>query len=961
VSANFTWLYIGTQDVWCAFLIYLAFSRFGTIKLGKDDEKPRYNDFAWFAMLFTCGVAVGLYVFGVAEPLYFYRQSSTWHSWAYDYTVTKTSVENDAQRAQQAIFMAVYHWGIHGWVPYILLALLVGVVSFRWGMPMTIRSCFYPLLGDHALGLAGDFIDSLSIATTTFGVCTSLGLGVEQLSKGLGFLRKMGCDYKVNCESANGVWLDTTYGANRCFTDNTATAAQEYDTCPATWTLSAEGTTNSYYQIIVYITLIATGSVLLGLDRGIKTLASTAFILGMVVMITIFFSDNTWYLLSIMVQTTGYYLQHILQVGFDCEAFQQLGFELKGPAIAGVGSFVNSYQVNAFWGSTGSESMYGVIVAAGLEANIVNTPACGGQINPCTYGALMATVGAQLAGQGYGVGTVSDAADFLSSIRMSSKSVQEATSTQNAFADFYGRPTPVPCGTNPFSGANLSAVTHTAETAMWFGTAISPLATADPLCPTSLSATDMQKCVDAFTAEWPRCPETTYGDVHTWGTCKSFKISCPIAEAVYDDSNPDFFNWWTIFYWAWWITWAPFVGFFVALISRGRTVREVIFGGFVCPTFFAIMWFSVFGGLAIKMQRTAELALHVHPDVDHAAVTCSEHYSGRDPITPEAKRLADQGYFMLTCFPPKEQIYYLMYPYENRTQFIHFFLWLGLVIYFITSSDSGSMTDDIISASGLSASRIPSWQKIFWCFTEGLVAIGLISTGGTGLSGALKTLQRLSIIIGLPYTFLLCFMVPALYRALKKEAGDQDIIKSKRFNTQLFDILEGFAPKTGSPCPPGKHFASILTGLLVPFLPIKAAFAKIYPKSPTIALLYGAVAQLLWLAWIVLVACEGGFKGLHSIGWLCFMGFNAIVIFTRIETRRVYNVWGSVMDDFFVGLFLWPFVLAQVSMCVETDNKDAQTYFQTADELRTQMEEHADEPGSLPTISKPEGVVSATA
>ena len=107
VSANFTWFYILTQDVWCLFLIYLCFSRFGSLKLGREDEKPRYNDFTWFSMLFTCGVAVGLYVFGVAEPLYFYRQPTTWHNWNYDYHHTKTGVETDAQRAQQAIFMAI--------------------------------------------------------------------------------------------------------------------------------------------------------------------------------------------------------------------------------------------------------------------------------------------------------------------------------------------------------------------------------------------------------------------------------------------------------------------------------------------------------------------------------------------------------------------------------------------------------------------------------------------------------------------------------------------------------------------------------------------------------------------------------------------------------------------------------------------------------------------------------------
>ena len=117
IVANFTWLYILTQDLWCIILIYICFSRFGKIKLGKDDEKPRFNDFTWFSMLFTCGVAVGLYVYGVAEPLYFYRNPTSQHAGGWDYAHTKSSTETDAQRAQQAIFMAVYHWGIHGWVP----------------------------------------------------------------------------------------------------------------------------------------------------------------------------------------------------------------------------------------------------------------------------------------------------------------------------------------------------------------------------------------------------------------------------------------------------------------------------------------------------------------------------------------------------------------------------------------------------------------------------------------------------------------------------------------------------------------------------------------------------------------------------------------------------------------------------------------------------------------------------
>ena len=98
-------------------------------------------------------------------------------------------MNDDDQRANQSIFICFFHWGVHGWIPYILLAINASIVSHRWGLPMTIRSCFYPLIGNHAFGIVGDFIDALSISTTTFGVCTSLGLGVTQLAKGMQFLK----------------------------------------------------------------------------------------------------------------------------------------------------------------------------------------------------------------------------------------------------------------------------------------------------------------------------------------------------------------------------------------------------------------------------------------------------------------------------------------------------------------------------------------------------------------------------------------------------------------------------------------------------------------------------------------------------------------------------------------------------------------------------------------------------
>jgi len=129
-TQNFTWFYIGTQDVWCILLIYLCCSRYGDLRLGKDNERPRFGDFTWFALLFTCGVAAGLYYFAVAEPLYFYRQPASWKGYvgAYDYDVKKTSVDNDAMRAQQvkttrSLFVAKGQ---------ALLAARMGLIS-HWG------------------------------------------------------------------------------------------------------------------------------------------------------------------------------------------------------------------------------------------------------------------------------------------------------------------------------------------------------------------------------------------------------------------------------------------------------------------------------------------------------------------------------------------------------------------------------------------------------------------------------------------------------------------------------------------------------------------------------------------------------------------------------------------------------------------------------------------------------------
>ena len=252
VTQNFAWLYIGTQNVWAFFLLYVAFSKYGKLKLGRENERPEFGDISWFAMLFSCGIGVGVYYWGVSEPMYYYRGGA----------LNKIPVLNDDDRAQMAIFTTLFHWGLHGWCPYIIVAVALGLVCYRWNMPLTMRSAFYPLLGHLVYSPLGDFIDALSIACTTFGVCTSLGFGVDAIAAGLG---KLDGSFKNTAE--NQIWL------------------------------------------VWVITVFATVSISLGLHRGIQTLANFTFSVGLLVVFSLLFMDNTWFLLNSFVQSVGHYFQ----------------------------------------------------------------------------------------------------------------------------------------------------------------------------------------------------------------------------------------------------------------------------------------------------------------------------------------------------------------------------------------------------------------------------------------------------------------------------------------------------------------------------------------------------------------------------------------------------------------------------------------------------------------------------
>jgi choline-glycine betaine transporter len=246
VAYRFTWFYIGSQDVWIAFALYIYFY-YGDRKLclpGKEADKPEFSDSSYFMMLFTCGVAVGMFFFGVAEPMDYYTDysGSRYH---------QDPGQTDSEKAQWAITLTVFHWGLHGWIPYCIVGLTLGFASYRQGKPLTMRSTIYPLLGNRINGWLGDAMDILSIVVVVAGVCTSLGLGTRQIAQGLYRLNTNLYDPDSDSELRN------------------------------TWVL-----------IIVIITVFSCISVVSGIHNGIKFTATSAFIMANFIAFMVFCLDD---------------------------------------------------------------------------------------------------------------------------------------------------------------------------------------------------------------------------------------------------------------------------------------------------------------------------------------------------------------------------------------------------------------------------------------------------------------------------------------------------------------------------------------------------------------------------------------------------------------------------------------------------------------------------------------------
>ena len=454
IAEYFGWLYLVAVTLFLGFLIWLGLSRYGTIRLGNPDEKPSFGFLSWFAMLFSAGMGIGLVFWSVAEPIMHYQNPP----------VGEGGTE---AAAQQAMVLTFFHWGLHAWAVYVVLGLSVAYFSYRHRLPLTIRSIFYPLLGDRIYGPIGHVIDVLAVFGTLFGLATSLGFGAMQLNTGLNVLIGLPVSALVQV------------------------------------------------GIIATITTVAVLSVISGLDRGLKWLSVFNLALAIVVLAFVFVAGPTLFILRILLDSTGGYLQQLVQLSLTADAF----------------------------------------------------------------------------------------------------------------------------------GASA----------------------------------------------WQKD--------------------------------------WTMFYWAWWIAWSPFVGIFIARISRGRTIRQFIGGVLALPTLFVFAWLATFGGSALYFERAVESA-GVAAAVGEDTTIALYALLAELPLTTLSSALAT----------------------------------LLIATYFITSSDSGTHVVDALMSRG--SRHSPRRQRVIWGITEGAVAATLLIVGG---EMALDSLQTGVITAGLPVAIILIFACFNLHRALRRE------------------------------------------------------------------------------------------------------------------------------------------------------------------------------------------------
>ena len=266
ITHRFRWLFIILMNVAVVFSLYIALSRYGDIRLGHQTEHPEYSLLSWFGMLFSAGIGIGLLYWGTAEPLYHFMSPPMGQA-------------ETVEAAKQAMSISFLHWGIHAWALYCVVALSLAYFHYRRGLPLSIRSVLYPLIGQKIYGKWGHVVDTLAVFGTMFGVVTSLGLGAMQINAGF----------------SNVFGIPNNVPVQLC--------------------------------LIAIITAMATLSVMMGLDKGIKRLSDINIVLTVLLLGFMLLFGPTQFIIDSFIENIGNYVSQLIPLGFWSEAYSNTDWQ----------------------------------------------------------------------------------------------------------------------------------------------------------------------------------------------------------------------------------------------------------------------------------------------------------------------------------------------------------------------------------------------------------------------------------------------------------------------------------------------------------------------------------------------------------------------------------------------------------------------------------------------------------
>lgn len=352
--------------------------------------------------------------------------------------------------------------------------------------------------------------------------------------------------------------------------------------------------------------------------------------------------------------------------------------------------------------------------------------------------------------------------------------------------------------------------------------------------------------------------------------------------------NPEWMHDWTIAYWGWWISWSPFVGMFIAKISKGRTIRNFINSTLTAPIIFTFMWFVVAGGSGINMEREAILK----------GIECDSVLGGKNSTEPF------EGIYRLSCRPQSQMYFDMIQQYGDAGKFLKIISMISILLYFVTSSDSGSLVIDCLSANG--SPDPPVIQRVFWALTEGATATALLTAGG---KDAIDAVLAAAVASGLPFAPILSLLCVALWRILKSEHGEITG-NEKDFHVEMFEVFDN---------PSIRNLKRVLLALVAPWWYAGHAAGKLYHKHPWRYMLIGAV---LYYTGFLLVFLSPVDETLMYIGWAVVCSFFAYVVGIRSLIRQYSAIPGNLAEDALTMLvFFLTVIQMDKHMCIDERQK----------------------------------------